>query len=191
MKLDLRLGLVSVASMSATLVFAQLNVAAAANGGTASQISTYPGGDASKAIDGDRNGEWGHGSVSHTNYHLNADWVGTFAADSMIDTVRIFNRLDGYGYRLNPFSVYLLDSSDSVVWSSLGNTFTADITASSIEGMSFNTGGVSARKVRVMLDGSNYLQLAEVEAITAVPEPATMLVLGLGGLLAAKRRRTA
>jgi len=43
----------------------------------------------------------------------------------------------------------------------------------------------------VRLDGSNYLQLAEVEAITAVPEPATMLVLGLGGLLAAKRRRTA
>jgi hypothetical protein len=54
--------------------------------------------------------------------------------------------------------------------------------------------GTVGDEVRVSLNGTNYLSLAEVQVFsngTAVPEPGTMALAGLGmmGLAAAFRRR--
>jgi F5/8 type C domain/PEP-CTERM motif len=174
---------------SPALVLAQTNVAASSAGAVASQSSDWSGTPASRANDGNRNGNWSANSVSHTNHELNAWWQSSFASASVIDEVLVFNRTDGLENRINPFSVYLYNGID-LVWSSTGNTFTPDITATNISGMTFDVPDVLADRVKIQLDGSNYLHMGEVEAWnTAVPEPASMLALGAGALALLRKRR--
>jgi hypothetical protein len=104
--------------------------------------------------------------------------------------VKIFNRTDGgNGVRINPFRVELYDGAN-VVWSMTNQTFVEDITGPNIAGMSFAVPNVAADRVRVALEGVNYLSLAEVEAYTIVPEPATLLALA-GSLAFLRLRRRA
>lgn len=175
---------------------AQTNVAASANGGTATQSSIWtPAATADKAIDGNKNGIWGANGIytlNHTNAEAGA-WLRIFFDSTyQIDSVNLWNRLDNLGTRLNPFSVRLYDGA-SLTYSSTGNTFVDNVNDGFAEtaGMSFSTGGVWANMLEVQLDGTNYLHLAEVEAFAPVPEPGILLALGAGGLLFFKKRRSA
>lgn len=172
-----------------TLTLAQVNVAASAAGAVASQSSDWGGALAGRANDGNRNGNWSSGSVSHTDNALNSWWQSSFAGASVIDEVLVFNRTDSFSTRINPFSVYLYNGID-LVWSSTGNTFAPDITAANISGMTFDVPDVLADRVKIQIDDSNYLHMGEVEAwSSAVPEPATMAVLGAGALALLRKRR--
>jgi hypothetical protein len=181
------LALLSVASVAT----AQINVAATVNGGIATQSSLWTGGaTADKAIDGNRDARWAMGSIQHTNFEAGAWWRVAFNGAHAIDQVNIWNRDDGLSTRINPFNVELF-LNGAVVWSSLSNVFVDNINdgLTTTIGMQFSPGAVVADAMRVQLAGSNYLHMAEVEAYTAVPEPATMAVLAMGAAAFLRRRQ--
>lgn len=170
---------------------AQTNVAASANGGVGSQSSVWAAqATPDKGNDGNRDGRWSSQSVMHTNFEAGAWYRVAFASPSAISQVNVFNRTDSFMGRLNPFTVSL-SLSGNTVWSATNQTFAQNINDGNpfASGMSFNTSSVLADSVMVQLDETNYLHLAEVEAFDAVPEPATMIAFGTGIALLVRRRR--
>lgn len=170
--------------------FAQSNVAASLNGGIASQSSTWTASTtADKAIDGNRDGRYSQGSVQHTDNELNAWWSVVFDGSHVIDTINVWNRTE-LPTRIDTFNL-TLSLGGTVVWSSMNNTFVDSINDGNVNtlGMHFTPGGVLADSLKVELAGSNYLHMAEVEAFTVVPEPATMAALGLGVVALLRRKR--
>ena len=66
-----------------------------ARNGTARQSSTFRGADASRAIDGNTNGRWNNGSVSHTSGdESSAWWEVTLNSEESVDRIVIHNRTD-------------------------------------------------------------------------------------------------
>ncbi len=61
---------------------------------TASQSSTVYGGEARLAIDGDTNGAFSNGSVTHTAYELNAWWEVDLEEVFNINYIEVWNRTD-------------------------------------------------------------------------------------------------
>jgi hypothetical protein len=189
---NMKLFAVGSLAFAATASFAQINAALQSNGGVATQSSNWSssGGFADRANDGNRDGRYSQGSVSHTNSALNSWWQATFAGPFSIERVQIWNRMENQT-RINPFRVQLW-SGNTVVWEMTNQTFVDNIADGNTNtlGMLFTVNNVTADRVRVQLEDSNYLHMGEVEAFgTAVPEPGTMVALGVGALALARRRR--
>ena len=122
--------------------------------GEAVQSSTTHGGVASRAIDGNTNGSWRKGSVTHTSSTSNSYWEVSLAELSHINQIVIYNRTDGCCInRLSDFSVSVLDEDDNVVWT--------QFYTESPEPMLTIDLNATGKKVRVNLDG--ILSLAEVQ----------------------------
>lgn len=132
----------------------------------ASQSSIAYGGDASRAVDGNRDNAWSHRSVTHTDFQDHSWWKVDLEKEESVGTVRIYNRGDGdVAKRLSNFDVILLDKAGSEVTrqhiDSLNNQPTIDVQFS----------GVNARYVKVELNNSKTpLSLAEVEVYRSVKE---------------------
>lgn len=124
--------------------------------GTASQSSTGYGGDASRAIDGNTNGAWSGGSVTHTNTEANPWWEVALDGTYDIGDINIFNRTDACcKARLTNFTVTVLDGTST--------TFSQSFTAYPDPSITVDAGGATGNIVRVQLDDTNPLSLAEVE----------------------------
>ena len=82
---------------------------------TARQSSTYPEGDAKKAIDGNLEQVFAKGSVSHTNEEKNPWLVVDLGETKEIATIKVFNRGDCCGDRLKDAIVEVIDSGLNVV----------------------------------------------------------------------------
>lgn len=125
----------------------------------ASQSSIAYGGDASRAVDGNRDNAWSHRSVTHTDFQDHSWWKVDLEKEESVGTVRIYNRGDGdVANRLSNFDVILLDKDGNEVTrqhiDSLNNQPTIDVQFT----------GVNARYVKVELNNSKTpLSLAEVE----------------------------
>ena len=132
----------------------------------ASQSSIAYGGEASRAVDGNRDNAWSHRSVTHTDFQDHSWWKVDLAKEEGVGTVRIYNRGDSnVGDRLSNFDVILLDKDGKEVTrqhvDSLNNQPTVDVQFS----------GVNARYVKIELNKSKTpLSLAEVEVYRAVKE---------------------
>lgn len=150
-------------------------------GASASQSSTQAGGLAPRAIDGNYNGSYPGGSVTHTdNGEANGWWQVDLGAPRAISDITLYNRTDCCGSRLSNYSV--LAGNDSGFTTTLydsGNQATAaggSITFSSV--------GVMAQFVRVQrnadsLDGgNNSISLAEVDVLGSPLSSFTNLALG-------------
>jgi len=88
-----------------------------AGSGVARQSSTSHGGLARLAIDGNTDGMFGHGSVSHTNPNPFPWWEVNLGAEKSVDKITIWNRMDkDIISRLHGFRVSLLDGDRNVVW---------------------------------------------------------------------------
>lgn len=91
--------------------------------GTATQSTTRIGSGgnvASKANDGDTNGSWNHGSVTHTapnQTDASAWWQVELPEEIDISRLEIFNRTDGSQSRLSNTRVLVLDANGNQVWS--------------------------------------------------------------------------
>ncbi|WP_237170688.1 PVC-type heme-binding CxxCH protein [Paludisphaera borealis] len=86
--------------------------------GKASQKNTSNGGDASRATDGNPDGEYGHGSQTHTEEDTDEPWweidMGT---EIPIEAVVVHNRTEGeLGKRLRGFDLTVLDANHKVVY---------------------------------------------------------------------------
>ena len=133
---------------------------------SASQSSTAYGADASRAVDGNRDNDYGNRSVTHTDFQDHSWWKVDLAKEEGVGTVRIYNRGDGVvANRLSNFDVILLDKDGKEVArqhvDSLNNQPTIDVQFS----------GVNARYVKIELNKSKTpLSLAEVEVYRAVKE---------------------
>jgi hypothetical protein len=145
--------------------------------GSASQSSTYPGGDAAKAIDGNADGNFANGSMSHTaTGDLAPWWQVRLAAAATIDTIVLWNRTDGCcPERLSNFQVSILDESESPVYNEV---FFDDLTYpdTTVMGFEIEVGGIEGRTVRIDILGENiagtmYLSLAEVEVFGTSSKP--------------------
>ena len=132
----------------------------------ASQSSIAYGGEASRAVDGNRDNAWNHRSVTHTDFQDHSWWKVDLEKEESVGTVRIYNRGDGdVANRLSNFDVILLDKDGKEVTrqhvDSLNNQPTVDVQFS----------GVNARYVKIELNKSKTpLSLAEVEVYRAVKE---------------------
>ena len=125
-----------------------------------SQSSTAFGGDASRAVDGKTDGDFGHQSVTHTNFQSKPWWQVDLDSEETIRQISIYNRTDTASNRLSNFHVILLDSFGNEIdrkrISSLTDTF-AQIAIDYKK----------ARYVRIELEGNNALSLAEVQVLRA------------------------
>ena len=134
----------------------------------ASQSSIAYGGEASRAVDGNRDNAWSHRSVTHTDFQDHSWWKVDLEKEESVGTVRIYNRGDGdVAKRLSNFDVILLDKAGNEVTrqhiDSLNNQPTIDVQFS----------GVNARYVKVELNNSKTpLSLAEVEVYRSAQEKA-------------------
>ena len=126
---------------------------------SASQSSIAYGGDASRAVDGNRDNAWNNRSVTHTDFQDHSWWKVDLEKEESVGTVRIYNRGDGdVANRLSNFDVILLDKDGNEAArqhvDSLNNQPTVDVQFS----------GVDARYVKIELNKSKTpLSLAEVE----------------------------
>ncbi len=165
--------------------------------GTASQSSTafsdpnsYHGsGPASRAIDGNTDGNYYDGSVSHTGNDVNAFWQVSLGRNYSLSDIKIWNRTDCCTNRLENFTVSVMNSLGATEFSQSypGPVLpTLDIP--------FTT-AITGETVKVELNGQNYLHLAEVQVFGGpannVPEPASLalLVTALAATGAISRQR--
>ena len=134
----------------------------------ASQSSIAYGGEASRAVDGNRDNAWSHRSVTHTDFQDHSWWKVDLEKEESVGTVRIYNRGDGdVAKRLSNFDVILLDKAGNEVArqhiDSLNNQPMIDVQFS----------GFNARYVKVELNNSKTpLSLAEVEVYRSAQEKA-------------------
>lgn len=136
-------------------------------GKTVQQSSTAYGGKASRAIDGDTDGIWRNGSVSHTAAEAQAWWEIDLGSVNDIEYIDLYNRTDSCcSSRLSNF--YILVSDSAFESTNLDETLAqADVSkyyfaeeAGSPSTIAINASG---RYVRLQLVDNNSINLAEVE----------------------------
>lgn len=133
----------------------------------ATQSSTYT--SASRAVDGNTNGDWGGNSVTHTNLEANPWWEVDLGSVIEIKQIQLYSRTNCCAERLSDF--YVFSSEQPFVNSSLSELL-ADNSVDSIHYpgtistnklISFATSG---RYIRIQRDTpSGYLHLAEVKVL--------------------------
>jgi hypothetical protein len=120
-------------------------------GKPASQISTGWGGDSTRAVDGNTDGNFGGNSVTCTQLEDQPWWRVNLLGFYEVSEVVVWNRADCCGDRLNNFDVLVgSHKCGSVRGAALTNPVKCD---KLLKGSS----------VTVQLQGRNYLSLAEVE----------------------------
>lgn len=134
------------------------NLALASNGAIATQSSTAYDGPPQLAIDGNTNGNYGDGSVSHTGHNDNPKWWEVnLGQDHTLWEIVIYNRTgSNYGERLNNFTVSVVDSNGNV-------TFIETYIDSPDPSSTIDLDGVTGRIVRIEKNSDQGLTLAEVE----------------------------
>ncbi|MEX1366835.1 MAG: discoidin domain-containing protein, partial [Nannocystaceae bacterium] len=137
-----------------------------------SQSTTYLGADAARAVDGNTDGNWGGGSVTHTNLGTAGWWQVDLQSIEPIGEIVIHNRTDCCAL-LGDFDVKV--SADGTTWET------------------FHEAGIADAKTRVLIDrqaryvrieNPNTLHVAEVEVFRttnlAFGKPATQSSTGFG-----------
>lgn len=124
------------------------------------------GGTANRAVDGNYNPYWSHGSVTHTCGGPDAWWeVDLLNPNSVIRTVKIYNRLDCCADNLVNFEIQILDLARSVV--------TVQYHPDPVGAMTTLTfDDVKGRFVRIRKLDGGILALAEVEVTGFTQGPA-------------------
>lgn len=142
---------------------------------SASQISTYDGTTvASNAVDNDINGAYANGSITHTNYDLNAWWQVDLGSSVAVSSVVVWNRTDCCSTRLGDYWIFISDTpfnsgDTAAALQGRAGTWSNHQTSVPSPSTTVNTSGAQGRYVRVQLPGTTaepYLQLAEVQVMS-------------------------
>jgi hypothetical protein len=141
-----------------------------AEGKSASQSSTYGGGSASRAVDGNTDGDYVNGSVTHTNMDTNAWWEVDLGSSHEIDSIEVWNRTgaDKFVQRLDDFYVFVSDvpfeSADLAGTLAQDDVWAHHVMVAPDPSISVPA-GKAGRYVRIQLAGTDYLHLAEVKVL--------------------------
>jgi protocatechuate 3,4-dioxygenase beta subunit len=139
-------------------------------GKAASQSSTLPGyfgAFPASAVDGNTNGGFFSGSVTHTNADANAWWQVDLGASAAITSIALWNRTDCCGDRLSDYWVFVSDTpflatDTPATLQSRAGTFAIHQTTAPNPSTTIQM-TAQGRYVRVQLSGTNNLSLAEVQ----------------------------
>lgn len=178
----------SALAVTVLLGAAPINVASQANGGVATQSSTWATAHASYANDGDTNQDFNLGMIAHTaGSEAQPWWKVVFAGNYLVESVKVYFRSDCCVQRNDGFTIHLLDSVGTSIHSVPDqDSGTGEIYE--LTGINVMAGGF-----RMVLNSNEPLQLGEVEVYgSSVPEPATttlvLSVLTVGVLMKSRRR---
>ena len=136
-------------------------------GVVATQSSITAGGEASRAIDGNRNGSYGRGSVTHTDNIEGSWWQVDLGEERSVMRVALYNRTGSAQTRLSNYRIVALDSAGVEV--AQQGFYQVDGHAPYFSKWDLPA-GVSARTIRVERLGLNrrndhVISLAEVEVL--------------------------
>jgi hypothetical protein len=149
-----------------------------AQGKTARQSSTFDGAAASRAVDGNTNGDYAAGSVSHTEATGQPFWEVDLGQSQFVSGVEISNRTDCCGERLTDFYVIVSPTalpdglSQALATPGAKATYFSGTAGATVRPLIYASG----RYVRVQLRGMESLQLAEVKVFGHAPTPAPLVV---------------
>ncbi len=138
----------------------------------ATQSGTQLGAEASRAVDGNTDGNfWNTNSVSLTNWVSNAWWEVDLQNVSQIDEINLWNRTDCCENLFADFYIFVSNTpfTSTNLNTTLNQSGVSSYLVSGAAGypttQAINTTG---RYVRVQLTGASYLAIAEVEVIGCV-----------------------
>ena len=140
--------------------------------GKSVQQSSAGGGDAKLAVDGKSDGDFAHGSVTHSGQNANAWLEVDLGQVEPIDSVRIWNRTDCCGERLRDYWVFISEApflaSDTASVLQVRPATWGQVNLTPNPKSTIKTHGVRGRYIRVQLGGAQpieegFLHLAEVE----------------------------
>ena len=123
--------------------------------GKAAQKNTAYGGSAARAIDGNKNGNYGDGGQTHTQENTpNPWWEVDLGSEYPIDSVAVWNRTDGDLFtRLDRYTVQVLDEGRKVVFEAANlparkGTATTEVGGTGTEGILRRSAMVALTSVR-------------------------------------------
>jgi YD repeat-containing protein len=129
------------------------------------------GGMPGKAVDGNTDGTWADGSVTHTDSNAQAWWQVDLGQVGSIQNIQVWNRTDCCNDRLQNFYVLVSDNpfTSTNLTTTINQAGVSSYYMSGIAGVTTNMSvNRTGRYVRVQLSGTNYLSLAEVEVFGTV-----------------------
>ncbi|XP_036414066.1 fucolectin-5-like [Colossoma macropomum] len=128
----------------------------------ATQSSLYGTGLASKAVDGNRDGVYNHGSCTHTNNDLGPWWRLDLLKQHRVFSITVTNRQDQVPERLNGAEIRIGDTLDN---NGNNNPRCGLIpNASHTPSVTFQCNGMVGRYINVVIpERKEYLSLCEVE----------------------------
>ncbi len=137
-------------------------------GASAWQVSTYQNGEASRAVDGNTNGDFAAGSVTSTLAGWQNSWSADLQDNHEIESVRIWPRTDCCDQTLDPFYVFV--SANPIPDVAPEHLLaTGGIRAIRHEGPMNEAwrmpAGLTGRYIKVQLAEDGRLMMAEVEAL--------------------------
>lgn len=140
-----------------------------AQGKSADQSSTYAG-LVTSAVDGNTDGVWADGTVTHTQLEPNAWWQVDLGESAHVNWIVIWNRTDCCGDRLGDYWVFLSEapfarSDTPATLQSRTGTWASHQTVAPSPSTAIPVNGALGRYVRIQLSGTNYLSLAEVQVL--------------------------
>jgi len=135
-----------------------------------SKLSGYAMGGASAAVDGNTDGSFFDGSVTHTDVDSNAWWQVDLGVSATVSSVVVWNRTDACCVsRLSDYWVFVSDTpflATDTPTTLQGRPGTFSSHQSTVPNPSATIGvGSPGRYVRVQLSGAGNLSLAEVEVL--------------------------
>jgi len=142
-----------------------------AKGKAASQSSTYGSNTtAANAVDGNTDGSYFDGSISHTNDDANAWWQVDLGSSQALSGIGIWNRSDCCADRLTDYWVFVSNTPFDTSLTPVQQAATPGVWSSHQTGeagyptMVRLPSAATGRYIMIQLSGTNYLALAEVEA---------------------------
>lgn len=123
------------------------------------QSSIAANGDASRAVDGNVNPDYGAGSCTHTNSGVNNWWITDMFYIRQIQTVMVFNRQDCCSERLTNYRIRVGNSSNPFDNPICNNQL---LTGGGVFGCN-----IWGRYLAITLESNNPLTLCEVKAFEA------------------------
>ena len=124
------------------------------------------------AVDGNTDGNFANGSVSHTFLDGNAWWQVDLGASSTVNSIAVSNRTDCCGSRPADYWVFVSNtpftaSDTPATLAAKAGTWSSHQTSAPGLSAAIAVGAAAGRYVRVQLAGTDYLQLAEVQVLGA------------------------